>query len=60
MKYKINKITSFSAIENWQGLGKENAERLEKGEAVELSDPPKKLVDGGYLIKASMPKGGKE
>ena len=41
MKYKINKITSFSAIENWQGLGKENAERLEKGEAVELSNPPK-------------------
>lgn len=60
MKYKINKIKSFSALENWQGLGKENAEKLEKGETVELSDPPKKLVEGGYLKKASMPKGGKE
>ena len=58
MKYMINKITSFSALENWQGLGKENAERLEKGEAVELKDPPKKLVDGGYLKEVSKPKGG--
>ena len=60
MKNKINKIKSFSAINDWHGLGKDNAKRLEKGEAVELSSPPKKLVDGGYLIKASMPKGGKE
>ena len=48
MKYKINKITSFSALEYWQGLGKETAEKLEKGGEVELKDPPKKLVDGGY------------
>ena len=59
MKYKINKITSFSALENWQGLGKENAERLEKAEPVELENPPKKLVDGGYFKQASKPKGGK-
>ena len=58
MKYVINKITSFSALENWQGLGKETAEKLENGEAVELQDPPKKLVDGGYLKEASKPKGG--
>ena len=60
MKYVINKITSFSALEDWQGLGKENAERLENGEAVELDNPPKKLVDGGYLKEASKPKGGKK
>ena len=60
MKYKINKITSFSAMENWQGLGKENAKRLEKGEAVKLENPPKKLVDGGYLKQATEPKGGKK
>tara|TARA_Y100001963_G_scaffold95379_1_gene131257 strand:+ start:813 stop:995 length:183 start_codon:yes stop_codon:yes gene_type:complete len=60
MKYKINKIASFSALENWQGLGKENAERLENGEAVELIDPPKKLVEGGFLKEASTPKGGKK
>ena len=58
MKYVINKITSFSALENWQGLGKEVAEKLENGEAVELKDPPKKLVDGGYLKEASKPKKG--
>ena len=58
MKYVINKITSFSALENWQGLGKETAEKLENGEAVELQDPPKKLVDGGYLKEASKPKKG--
>ena len=58
MKYVINKITSFSALENWKGLGKEVAEKLENGEAVELKDPPKKLVDGGYLKEASKPKGG--
>ena len=58
MNYVINKITSFSALENWQGLGKEVAEKLENGEAVELKDPPKKLVDGGYLKEASKPKGG--
>tara|TARA_R100000458_G_C8148685_1_gene157132 strand:+ start:386 stop:568 length:183 start_codon:yes stop_codon:yes gene_type:complete len=60
MKYVINKIKSFSALENWQGLGQDNAERLEKGEAVELKDPPKKLVDGGYLKEASKPKGGEK
>ena len=59
MKYIINKITSFSALEDWHGLGKENAERLKKGEAVELENPPKKLVDGGYLKQATKPKGGK-
>ena len=58
MKYVINKITSFSALENWQGLGKEVAEKLENGEAVELQDPPKKLVDGGYLKEVSKTKGG--
>jgi|TARA_B100002052_G_C15864173_1_gene591532 hypothetical protein len=58
MKYKINKITSFSALENWQGLGKEVAEKLENGEAVEIDSPPKKLLDGGYLKEVSKPKGG--
>ena len=35
MKYKISKkIQSFSAMDDWQGLGKEVAEKLENGEAV--------------------------
>ena len=52
MKYKISKkIQSFSAMDDWQGLGKEVAEKLENGEAVEIKNPPKHLVDGGYIIK---------
>ena len=51
MKYVLSKITSISALDDWQGLGKENAESLEKGNSVELADPPKHLVDGGYLVE---------
>ena len=52
MKYKISKkIQSFSAINDWQGLGKEVAEKLESGESVEIKDPPKNLLDGGYLVE---------
>ena len=52
MKYKINKkIQSFSAINDWQGLGKEIAEKLENGELVEIKVPPKHLVERGYIIK---------
>jgi len=52
MKFKISKkIQSFSAINDWQGLGKEVAEKLEDGQEVEIKNPPKHLVDGGYIIK---------
>jgi|TARA_Y100000310_G_C20563504_1_gene754275 hypothetical protein len=52
MKYIISKkIKSFSALNNWQGLGKEAAEKLEDGEAVEIKSPPIHLVEGGYIIK---------
>ena len=51
MKYVLNKITSISALNNWQGLGKEVAEKLEKGEFVEIKDAPKTLLDGGYLVE---------
>ena len=36
---------------DWQGLGKEVAEKLEDGNAVEIKNPPKHLVEGGYIIK---------
>ena len=52
MKYKIGKIKSFSALEDWQGLGKENAEALESGKQVELKNAPKHLVEGGYIVEA--------
>ena len=45
MKYKMSKkIQSFSAMGDWQGLGKEVAEKLEDGNAVEIKNPPKHLV----------------
>ena len=60
MKYKIGKnIQSFSAVNDWQGLGQKNAEALEKGEAVELKTPPKHLVEGNYIVKAENKKGAK-
>ena len=51
MKYVLKKITSISAINDWQGLGKEVAGKLEKGESVEIKDAPKSLLDGGYLVE---------
>ncbi len=51
MKYILKKITSISAINDWQGLGKEIAEKLEKGEPIEIKDPPEALLDGGYLVE---------
>ena len=54
MKYKMSKkLTSFSAINDFHGLGADNAKKLENGESVELKTPPKKLVDGGWLEPAS-------
>ena len=50
-KYVLNKITSISALNDWQGLGKEEAEKLENGESVEIEDAPKTLLDGGYLVQ---------
>ena len=51
MKYILKKITSISALNDWQGLGKEVAEKLESGEAVEIKDAPKALLEGGYLVE---------
>ncbi len=48
-----NKLKSFSAINDFQGLGVENAKKLENGESVELKNPPKALVDGGWIEPAS-------
>ena len=59
MKYKLNKIKSISAINDWHGLGKDNAKMLEAGEEVELEEPPKSLVDGGYLIEVKPKKASK-
>jgi len=54
MKYKMSdKLTGFSAINDYHGLGAENAKKLKNGESVELKTPPKKLVEGGWLKPSS-------
>ena len=59
MKYKLDKIKSISAINDWHGLGKDNAKMLAAGKEVELKEPPKSLVDGGYLVEAKSKKESK-
>ena len=56
MKYKLNKIESISAINDWHGLGEDNAKKLVAGKEVELEDPPESLIDGGYLVQAKTKK----
>tara|TARA_B100000902_G_C27076491_1_gene796717 strand:+ start:285 stop:464 length:180 start_codon:yes stop_codon:yes gene_type:complete len=59
MKYKLHKIDSISAINDWHGLGKDNAKKLEAGKEVELKDPPESLVNGGYLKEVKSKKESK-
>jgi len=56
MKYKLNKIKSISAINDWHGLGEDNAMKLVAGEEVELESPPQSFLDGGYLVQAKSKK----
>tara|TARA_R100001377_G_C3182547_1_gene107228 strand:- start:25 stop:198 length:174 start_codon:yes stop_codon:yes gene_type:complete len=52
MKYKMSKkIKSFSAINDFHGLGKKKAKELESGKFIEIKKPPKNLIDGEYIIK---------
>ena len=52
MKYIIGKnIKSFNSINDYHGLGKEVAKTLAEGKEVDIKNPPKKLLDGGYIIK---------
>ena len=53
MNYKLSKkIESISAINDYHGLGKEAAMKLEAGESIELKNPPQIFIDNGYLIEA--------
>ena len=56
MKYKLNKIKSISAINDWHGLGESNAKKLVAGKEVELESPPQSFLDGGYLVQAKSTK----
>jgi len=59
MKYKLNKIKSISAINDWWGLGEDNAKKLAAGEDVELESPPQSFVDSGYLKEVKSKKESK-
>ena len=45
-------MRSFSALNDFHGLGREVAIELEAGKEIEIKDPPKHLIDGGYLLEA--------
>ena len=54
MKYSLKKITSISAINDWHGLGREVAKKLENGDAVELattSDRVNSWIVNNIIIK---------
>ena len=53
MQYKMNKkiIKSFNALNDYQGLGKDVADKLKAGEAVEIINPPEHLVKSGYITE---------
>ena len=45
MKYiKTDKFYELNAMNNFQGLGQENLEALERGEEVELKQAPEHLI----------------
>tara|TARA_B100002019_G_C20979761_1_gene455215 strand:- start:17 stop:190 length:174 start_codon:yes stop_codon:yes gene_type:complete len=50
MKYiKTDKFYELNAMNNFQGLGQENLEALERGEEVELEQAPEHLISGKYI-----------
>ncbi len=50
MKYvKGKNFHEIDAMNNYEGLGQENFQALERGESVDLKEPPKSLVKGGYI-----------
>ena len=52
MKYKLsNKLQSISAINDYHGLGKEAAMKLEAGESIELKKPPQIFIDNGQALQ---------
>ena len=53
MKIKAGPLFKrISPVQDYHRLGKENWEKLEKGETVEC-DPPKELVDKNYVAKVT-------
>jgi hypothetical protein len=52
MKYKATKkFNELTAMNNYEGLGLENFQALERGEEVELKEQPQALLDGKFIEK---------
>ena len=48
-KYKATSSFDVNAFNDFEGLGNENHAKLCRGETVELSDPPKTLLDNKMI-----------
>ena len=51
-KYKATEIFDVNAFNDFEGLGNENHAKLCRGEIVELSEAPKKLLDNKMIIES--------
>ena len=52
MKYKATKkFNELTAMNNYEGLGLENFQALERGAEVELKEQPQALLDGKFIEK---------
>ena len=48
-KYKATSSFDVNAFNDFEGLGNENHSKLCRGETVELTDPPKTLLDNKMI-----------
>ena len=48
-KYKATSSFDVDAFNDFEGLGNENHSKLCRGESVELTSPPKKLLDNKMI-----------
>ena len=52
MKYiATKKFYELTAMNNYQGLGMDTFQALERGEVIEIKSPPEELIKGGYIEK---------
>ena len=52
MKYiATEKFKELTAMDNYEGLGQDKFQALERGEEVEIKEPSEKLTEDGYIEK---------
>ena len=52
MKYiATKKFKELTAMDNYEGLGQDKFQALERGEEVELKEQPQALLDGKFIEK---------